>query len=88
MYRRYVNDNANDYAAYYRVSHDKTILKVIRKLKLPVSAVDFYFTPCVQWDYYFPRSLRFIPHLLDKFFLLRSPGRSFIFMVRLKRAPI
>lgn len=86
IYRRRVNPLANDYPAYYRVSHDKRILRVIKEMALPVSRIDFYYEPCVQWDTYFPPALRGIPHFLDRTLLLHRPKTSFIFMFRMEKA--
>lgn len=86
LYRNYVNPEANDYPAYYRLSNEKNILNSIRRQNLSVSRVDFYYIPNVQWDTYFPRRLRFLSHWLDKLLLLRSSRRSFIFMFRVEKA--
>lgn len=86
LYQRRLNQAANDYPAYYRLSHDRNILRAIERMALPVRRIDFYYIPNVQWDTYFPSALRAIPRLLDKFFLLRMPKYSFIFMFRMERA--
>jgi 2-polyprenyl-3-methyl-5-hydroxy-6-metoxy-1,4-benzoquinol methylase len=86
LYRKFVQPLANDYPAYYRLSHDKWILDAISALNLPVSRIDFYYIPCIQWDMFFPSFLKAIPYLLDRFYLLRQPKRSFIFMFRLEKA--
>jgi len=86
MYVDKVNRRANDYPAYYRLSNDREILASIERQKLPVSQIDFYYVPNVQWDTYFPARLRFIAHALDQMLLLRMPRRSFIFMFRLQKA--
>jgi SAM-dependent methyltransferase len=87
LYVSAINGRANDFPAYYRLSNDRTILKAIARLRLPISEVDFYYAPNVQWDTYFPRSLRSLPHLIDRALLLRFPKRSFIFMFRLRKRP-
>jgi SAM-dependent methyltransferase len=84
-YVRTVNGRANDYPAYYRLSNDRVILQAIARLALPIAEVDFYYAPNVQWDTYFPKPLRGIPHLIESAFLLRAPKRSFIFMFRLRK---
>jgi hypothetical protein len=81
-----VNSRANGYPAYYRLSNDKAILASIERQNLPVSEIDFYYAPNVQWDTYFPPQLRSIAHILDKAIMLRAPKRSFIFMFRLRKA--
>ncbi|TQF33460.1 methyltransferase domain-containing protein [Bradyrhizobium sp. UNPA324] len=87
-YVKNINQKANDYPAYYRLSHDERIVRAITALKLPVSQIDFYFVPNVHWDTYFPRALRIIAHLFDRCWLLRRPKRSFIFMFRLRKRPL
>jgi len=84
-YVKKLNQTANDYPAYYRVSHDTRILKTIDRLKLPISEVDFYYVPNVQWDSYFPVPLRPIAKWIDRLLPPRSRKRSFIFMFRLKK---
>jgi SAM-dependent methyltransferase len=86
IYHRKINQLSNEYPAYYRLSHDKRILRVIDNLSLPVDRIDFYYEPCVQWDMYFPAPLRAIPHFLDRAMLLRMPKSSFIFMFRIEKA--
>jgi len=85
-YQKNLNRRANDYPAYYRLSDDRRILRTIRKKALPISRVDFYYLPNVQWDHYFPVALRWIPHALDRLLLLRRPKMSFIFMFRIQKA--
>lgn len=85
VYQRNVNQRANDYPAYYRLSHDGRIVSVVDRLALPVAKLDFYYLPCVQWDTYFPPRLRTIPRVMDKAWLLHRPKKSFIFMFRLEK---
>lgn len=86
IYRERVNALANDYPAYYNLSKDMKILRAINSSRLPVEQVDFYYVPNVHWDNYFPKSLRFIPHLIDRIVLLRRPKRSFIFIFRIQKS--
>jgi 2-polyprenyl-3-methyl-5-hydroxy-6-metoxy-1,4-benzoquinol methylase len=85
IYQRKLNQKANDYPAYYRLSNDKNILNAIDTLKLPIAQVDFYYLPNVQWDTYFPKPFRPIAHMIDRWFLLKNPARSFLFMFRLTK---
>ncbi len=85
MYAKRLKNSANSYPAYYKLSSDSNILHAIRDLELPVSEIDFYYIPNVQWDGYFPRRLKWIAHMLDKIFILNKEKRSFIFMFRLKK---
>lgn len=86
VYRKYVNALANDYPAYYNLSNDAKILKAINYMRLPVSRVDFYYLPNVQWDTYFPKKLRSIAHFLDRTILLRKPKMSFILIFRIQKS--
>jgi SAM-dependent methyltransferase len=86
IYRKYVNAFANDYPAYYNLSNDAKILNAINHMRLPVSRVDFYYLPNVQWDMYFPTKLRWIPHFLDRTILLRKPRMSFILIFRIQKS--
>ena len=85
LYRKKVNPLANDYPAYYHLSNDAKILKAIDHLRLPVSRVDFYYVPNVQWDHYFPKRLRSVAHFLDRTILLRKPKMSFLLIFRIQK---
>ena len=85
LYQRRLNSLANEYPACYRLSNDFNILRAIKRMDLPVTKVDFYYVPNVQWDHYFPTPLQWIAHYLDRTFLLRNPKWSFIFMFRLEK---
>ena len=85
LYQRLLKPNANDYPAYYRLSSDTNILRAIKRYRLPVSRIDFYYLDCVQWDSYFPRPLHAIPHAIDRAFVLRRPKMGFIFIFRLQK---
>jgi len=83
IFRRFMGDKINNYPAYYRMNSPKQILKSIdRELW---SQIDFYWHPCVQWDTYFPKFLRFIPYLYDYVLGIKNEKRMAIFMVRLKK---
>ncbi len=86
MYKRGVNEEANDYAAYYRLSNDKVIIENIAARNLSVSQVDFYYVHNVQWDQYFPRRLRRVARMMDRGVILNRPNWSFIFMFRIQKA--
>ncbi len=57
------NMRVNDYPAYYRCNAPTAVRHAIREIGF--SKVSFYFHPCVQWDTYFPRALRWAPRLYD-----------------------
>jgi 2-polyprenyl-3-methyl-5-hydroxy-6-metoxy-1,4-benzoquinol methylase len=85
IYKKNINQRANDYPAYYKLSNDINIIHTIEALNLPVSQIDFYYIPNVQWDFYVPKPLKILPNLIDRLFLLKMPKRSFVFMFRLKK---
>jgi 2-polyprenyl-3-methyl-5-hydroxy-6-metoxy-1,4-benzoquinol methylase len=87
FYKHYISHLANEYPAYYRLSSDRRILNAIKRIGLPISQVDFYYVPNVNWDHYFPSKLKFVANYLDRLFILRTPKSSFIFMFRLKKGP-
>jgi 2-polyprenyl-3-methyl-5-hydroxy-6-metoxy-1,4-benzoquinol methylase len=86
FYRKLVNPKANEYPAYYRISKQENVIQSIIKQNLAVEKIDFYYINCVNWDTYFPKILRFLPHMIDAIFLFRNPRRSFIFMFRLQKS--
>ena len=88
-YRKYRGTQSiNDYPAYYRLSSDTRILSALKTMRLPVSRVDYYYLPNVQWDMAFPAGLRWIAHVLDRNALLRNPKRANIFIFRLEKSPL
>lgn len=85
LYRRSIAPQANDYPAYYRLCNATKVLKAIERLDLPVSKIDFFLIPNVQWDTFFPHRLRFIAHLIDRVIVLHAPSMSNIFMFRVEK---
>jgi SAM-dependent methyltransferase len=73
----------NDYPAYYRCNTPAAVARAIRGLNF--KQVTCYYFPCLQWDTYFPRTLRWMPRLYD--FCIGTRVRPFmqIFMVRLEK---
>lgn len=73
----------NDYPAYYRLNRASTVVRLIRGLGFSEAA--FYHYPCMQWDMYFPRVIRWAPRLYD--LLLGTRFRAFmqIFGFRLRK---
>jgi SAM-dependent methyltransferase len=53
----------NDYPAYYRCNTPAAVSRAIRGLNF--KRVTCYYFPCLQWDTYFPKSLRWVPRLYD-----------------------
>ena len=73
----------NDYSAYYRCNSPRAVLRATRGL--PFRSADFHFYPCLQWDTYFPRFLRWGPKFYDFLLGARVASLMQIFMVRLER---
>ncbi len=86
IYRKSISPQANDYPAYYRLCSDTKVLRAIIDQNLPVSRIDFYYVPNVQWDSFFPSILRFLPHMIDRGIILRNPPMSNIFMFRIEKS--
>jgi SAM-dependent methyltransferase len=73
----------NDYPAYYRCNHPRAVARAVKGIGFRQAT--FYFHPCVQWDTYFPRPLRWIPRSYDFLIGTRVPPVMQIFMVRLEK---
>lgn len=54
----------NDYPAWYRVNRLGSIAPAAERAGF--ARAEFHYLPCVQWDSYFPRALRFVPHVYDR----------------------
>ncbi len=76
-------DNINDYPAYYHMNTTDAIVRAVEGIGF--DEVEFMFYPCVQWDTFFPKPLRFIPHLYDKFYGIHKPERAQMLMFRLHK---
>ena len=73
----------NDYPAYYRCNSPSAIARAIRELKF--QRVTYYYVPCLQWDTYFPRALRWAPRVYDFLLGTRLNRLMQIFIVRLEK---
>lgn len=73
----------NDYPAYYRCNSPGAVQRAIRGLGF--SRATFYFHPCLQWDTYFPRVLRWFPRGYDFVAGTRLAPFMQIFMMRLDK---
>jgi SAM-dependent methyltransferase len=73
----------NDYPAYYRCNSPSAVRRAIRGIGF--REVTFYFHPCVQWDNYFPRCLRWAPHTYDYVLGSRLTSLMQVFMFRLQK---
>jgi SAM-dependent methyltransferase len=73
------NMRVNDYPAYYRCNSPSSVRRAIRGIGF--SQASFYFHPCVQWDTYFPRVLRWAPRFYDFCLGTRwAPGMQILIM--------
>jgi len=73
----------NEYPAYYRMNSPRAVAPLAREIGF--SRADFYYHPCVQWDVYFPRWVRFAPNLYDRMVGIRVPGLNQTVMYRLEK---
>jgi len=73
----------NDYPAYYRCNSPRAALRALRGLGF--SRATFYFHPCLQWETYFPRCLRWAPRAYDFVIGTRIASCLQIFMMRLDK---
>jgi len=73
----------NDYPAYYRCNSPMAIRRATRSLNF--SNVTFYYHPCLQWDTYFPKWLRWWPRSYDYLLGTRVSRLMQILIVRLEK---
>ena len=59
----------NNYPAYYRLNSRPQVARAVTGLGFASLTIHYY--PCMQWDTYFPRWLRWAPHLYDYLFGVR-----------------
>lgn len=73
----------NDYPAYYRCNRPGAVTRAIRDLGF--ARARFFYFPCVQWDTYFPRWLKWAPHAFD--FCIGTHLTPFmqLFIIRLEK---
>lgn len=76
-------DNINRYPAYYRLNSPGQVLSALEGL--PFSSAQFLYVPCVHWDTYFPRVLRWAPHLYDRMLGVRFGPAMLTLYMRLVR---
>jgi len=74
--------NVNPYPSYYRANSPAAIRQAIAGLELSAS---FTFVPCVQWEMYFPRWLRWMPYVWDRAVTSRAASMNQVVIVRLDR---
>jgi SAM-dependent methyltransferase len=73
----------NDYSAYYRCNSKNAINKAIHGLGF--SRATYFYHPCLQWDTYFPKRLRWLPHAYDYLIGSRMTMGMQILIVRLDK---
>jgi SAM-dependent methyltransferase len=73
----------NDYSAYYRCNSPLAVARAIRGLNFKRAA--FYYVPCLQWDTYFPKCLRWVPRSYDYCVGTRLRWFMQILIVRLEK---
>lgn len=76
------NKGVNDYPAYYRLNTPSKVAKAAERNGF--ANAEFVHVPCMQWDRYFPRPLRGLPHLYDRLFGLNFRRASLLLMYRLQ----
>jgi len=79
-WRRMSRAKVNDYPAYYRLNRPGRVAKFARLAGF--DELEIWRIPCRQWDTYFPRSLRFAPHLYDRAIGCRIPGGAQVLVFR------
>lgn len=57
-------DGWNEYPAYYRLNSPKAVARHAEAAGFSVTEIHRH--PCFLWDQYWPRPLRFLPHLFDR----------------------
>lgn len=84
QYQRLLRETANVYPAYYRVNS----LRVIRDSagKAGFSELDFHYVPSTHWDSYFPRGLKWLPHLYDRLIGVRFHRAGQLIALRLEKS--
>jgi SAM-dependent methyltransferase len=61
----------NRYSSYYRLNRAGQIVPVAKAIGF--GSASFYYMPCVDWDFYFPWPLRFLPRMFDAVAGVRFP---------------
>lgn len=80
MARRH--EGANEYPAYYRLNRVRDIAAAAGRAGF--SRLDAVYIPCLQWDQYFPKPLRFLPHLYDRVLGLKRRHAMLLLAYRLQ----
>ncbi|MFI4860773.1 MAG: class I SAM-dependent methyltransferase [Phycisphaerales bacterium JB063] len=75
-------DDYNEYPSYYRLNRVEDIAAAAERAGF--EKLETVYIPSVQWDHYFPRPMRFVPHLYDKVRGLKKPNAMLILAYRLE----
>lgn len=75
-------EGVNSYPAYYRLNRRNDIVRSASKAGF--TSLDMVFIPSIHWDTYFPRPLRFLPHLHDRVTGLRRKKSMLCLAYRLQ----
>jgi SAM-dependent methyltransferase len=62
-------EGVNSYPAYYRLNRRSDIVRAAGKAGF--ESLEMVFMPSIHWDGYFPKPVRFVPHLHDRLVGLR-----------------
>jgi SAM-dependent methyltransferase len=73
----------NEYSAFYRLNTVARVQKLARTTGFSTCTFDLW--PCIQWDMYFPRLLRCLPHAYDAMLGTRFRPFMQILMFRLQK---
>lgn len=77
------NAGVNDYPAYYRLNTIRSVTAGAQMAGFASAA--FYRFPCVNWETYFPKALRWAPRAYDSILGIRAPSCMQILAYRLAR---
>lgn len=75
-------EGLNDYPAYYKLNRVEDIAAAAEQAGF--TQLQAVYIPGVQWDHYFPKALRFIPHLHDKIRGLKKNKAMLVLAYRLE----
>jgi len=84
-WKKRLKQQINEYPAYYRLNRRRSIVRAARGLGFAHAELQYY--PCVQWDMYFPRPLRVIPHVFDRLAGIHFRWCAMILIFKIEKAP-
>ena len=74
-------EGINEYPSYYRLNSARSIRRAVAAQSW--SRLDIWYAPCAQWDRYFPRAMRAIPHAYDRLVGMRYGPAMLLLIARL-----